>query len=90
MKNPLVESLTEILTKEFRDKPDARVLVFVRTRDLTMALEEFMNKDPRLKDFNAARCTGVQAAKDKGDNCFYCGQFVGSVDGSWIRFRSDQ
>lgn len=65
-KNPMVEKLKVILLKEFSERPDFRALVFVCTRELTIALMECMNEDPDLRQLGACRLTGVQASKQKG------------------------
>lgn len=67
----MVEKLKEILLEEFKARPDGRALVFVCTRELTIALKECMCEDPDLQFLRTERLVGVQASKEKGGKQLY-------------------
>uniref|UniRef100_A0A915KLL1 Uncharacterized protein n=1 Tax=Romanomermis culicivorax TaxID=13658 RepID=A0A915KLL1_ROMCU len=62
----IVNQLKLLLLKEYEAKPDSRTLIFVRTRELALAVEKFINEDCSLSFLNAGHLTGVNARKDSG------------------------
>ena len=56
------------ISRNFRDKPEAsRALVFVKTRELTVALKRYLseNRDIKRFGFKVERLTGSNTVDDK-------------------------
>lgn len=66
IENLIVNELKAILLREYTAKEDSRTLIFVRTRELAKAVEQYLNWDEDLKFLNAGRLTGVNARKTEG------------------------
>lgn len=50
----------------FKENPDARVIVFVKTRELVKAIETYMKETEELRILNPIQFVGVQANKESG------------------------
>lgn len=50
----------------FKENPDARVIVFVKTRELVKAIETYMKETEELRILNPIQFVGVQANKERG------------------------
>ena len=65
-RNPKLERLQEIILEEFeRKRHDTRGILFCKTRDLTVALCNWMLDTDALKDLNPTRFVGVNAPRDR-------------------------
>lgn len=64
--NPKLEELKNIIFKLNRDKPDSRVIVFIKTRDLAQAIEAWMKETDGLSCLNPVKFVGSQAGGEKG------------------------
>jgi ERCC4-related helicase len=42
--NPKLEELKEIIFRLYKDKPESRVIVLIKTRDLVQAIENWMKE----------------------------------------------
>ncbi|XP_061171542.1 antiviral innate immune response receptor RIG-I-like isoform X2 [Saccostrea echinata] len=65
-KNPKLEALKHMIVEYFKENPDSRVIVFVKTKELVKAIETFMNETDELRNLNPKQFVGVQANKEKG------------------------
>ncbi|XP_062610169.1 antiviral innate immune response receptor RIG-I-like, partial [Saccostrea cucullata] len=65
-RNPKLEALKHMIVDYFKDNPDSRVIVFVKTKELVKAIETFMNETDELRNLNPKQFVGVQANKEKG------------------------
>ena len=63
--NPKLEKLREMILKGCRDE-ESRGIVFVKTRDLAIAIVSWMKETPGLKELNAIKFVGQNMSADKG------------------------
>ena len=66
LKNPKLEKLKQVILENYSKNQDARIIVFVKTRELTVALENWMEETPELKELKAKKLTGSNAPAVKG------------------------
>ncbi|XP_069114887.1 antiviral innate immune response receptor RIG-I-like [Argopecten irradians] len=59
--NPKLHHVQNQLTTQFRNDPDSRAIVYVKTIDLATCLEMWMNESDELKHLNAVRFVGAHA-----------------------------
>ena len=64
--NPKLEELKEIIFRLYRDKPESRVIVLIKTRDLVQAIENWMKETDGLSCLNPVKFVGTQASEEKG------------------------
>jgi len=64
--NPKLEELKEIIFRLYKDKPDSRVIVLIKTRDLVQAIESWMKETDGLSCLNPVKFVGAQASGEKG------------------------
>ncbi|XP_046569825.1 antiviral innate immune response receptor RIG-I-like [Haliotis rubra] len=64
--NPKLTSLCVMIMKAFETQQDSRCMVFVKTRDLAMALKRWMEDDQHLSYLKPGMFTGQNASADKG------------------------
>ena len=71
--NPLLEKLQDILAAQYRDKPNSRCIIFVRTRPVANALLSYLAEETRLLTFNlnAKLLTGANAKAEKLGKFFF-------------------
>ena len=67
--NPKLTKLKEMMLKKMDE--DSRTIVFCKTRELTAALEKWMNDDRELKLMRPHRLTGANAIAGRGGREFY-------------------
>lgn len=65
-RNPKLTTLGHIIGEHFKENPVARVIVFVKTRDLAKAMENYMKDTEELRILNPIRFVGVQANRESG------------------------
>ena len=65
--NPLLEKLPEILTAQYRDKPNSRCSIFVRTRPVANVLLSYLAEEtrPLTINLNAKLLTDANAKVEK-------------------------
>jgi len=68
---PIVSELRKILLEEYRKNNDCRSLIFVRTRELAVAVKNFINADDQLRFLNANHLTGANCKKELGGEPFF-------------------
>lgn len=64
--NPKLEKLKEIIFRLYRDQPESRVIVLIKTRDLVQAIERWMKETEGLSCLNPVKFVGAQATEEKG------------------------
>ncbi|XP_067657358.1 antiviral innate immune response receptor RIG-I-like [Haliotis asinina] len=64
--NPKLTSLRGMIMNAFETQQDSRCMVFVKTRDLAMALKRWMEDDQYLSYLKPGMFTGQSASADKG------------------------
>lgn len=65
-KNPKLTTLGHIICEHFKENPGARVIVFVKTRELAKVMETYMNETKELRILKPIRFVGVQANRESG------------------------
>lgn len=65
-RNPKLMALRRMIGDYFKENPDARVIVFVKTRELVKAIETYMKETEELRILNPIQFVGVQANKERG------------------------
>uniref|UniRef100_K1QX86 RNA helicase n=1 Tax=Magallana gigas TaxID=29159 RepID=K1QX86_MAGGI len=65
-RNPKLTNLRDIIGEHFRENPGARVIVFVKTRELAKAMETYMNETKELSILKPIQFVGVQANRENG------------------------
>lgn len=65
-RNPKLMALRRMIGDYFKENPDARVIVFVKTRELVKAIETYMKETEELRILNPIQFVGVQANKESG------------------------
>lgn len=65
-RNPKLTTLRHIIGEHFRENPGARVIVFVKTRELAKAIETYMNETKELSILKPKQFVGVQANRESG------------------------
>lgn len=65
-RNPKLMALRHMIGDYFKENPDARVIVFVKTRELVKAIETYMKETEELRILNPIQFVGVQANKESG------------------------
>lgn len=63
-KNPALEKMKEVITKQFEAKRDSRALIFVKEREYVTAILEWFHEE--LPDYAVDFVVGAQAAAEKG------------------------
>jgi len=63
--NPKLNYLKKIIIKYFRENPDSRGIVFVKTREMTVALMNWMQETDGLKELNPHNVVGSNAPSQK-------------------------
>ena len=58
--------LQKILLTKYEQNRDMRAIIFCKTRDMTRALENWMNDEQVLKMLNPRRIFGGNAAAERG------------------------
>lgn len=69
--NPKLNKLEDMLFKAFMEEPESCAMVFVKTRDLAGALQEWMQRRPRLKQFRPGKIVGAGPSSEKGGALFF-------------------
>ncbi|XP_048249285.1 antiviral innate immune response receptor RIG-I-like [Haliotis rufescens] len=64
--NPKLTSLCRMIMEAFDIQRESRCMVFVKTRDLAVALKCWMEEDPNLSYLKPGMFTGQNASADKG------------------------
>lgn len=64
--NPKLEALKDIIFKLYKEKPDSRVIIFIKTRELVQAIENWMKDTDGLSCLNPVKFVGTQASGEKG------------------------
>lgn len=91
-RNPKLMALRHMIGDYFKENPDARVIVFVKTRELVKAIETYMKETEELRILNPIQFVGVQANKESGgkdkiesmlgENTVKCGVFFIQINKS--------
>ena len=70
--NALLDQLTATLEFEFKNKPNSRCIIFVKTREIVRALLDYLSDQPRLKPLklNPKQLTGAGARTDNFGELF--------------------
>lgn len=64
--NPKLVKLEDLLVKAFRDEPESRAIIFVKTRDLAAALQQWMLRRPQLKTLKPGKMVGAGPSVESG------------------------
>ncbi|KAL8604965.1 hypothetical protein ACOMHN_028593 [Nucella lapillus] len=64
--NPKLITLEGLLTTGFREEPESRAIVFVKTRDLASALRKWMLRRPQLRALKPGKMVGAGPSTDRG------------------------
>lgn len=64
--NPKLEALKDIILKLYTEKPDSRVIVFIKTRESVQAIGNWMKETDDLRCLNPVICVGTEASGEKG------------------------
>jgi hypothetical protein len=64
--NAKVEELKEVIFRLYKDKPQSRVIVLIKTRELVQAIENWMKETDGLSCLNPVKFVGAQASEEKG------------------------
>ncbi|ESO08894.1 hypothetical protein HELRODRAFT_74403 [Helobdella robusta] len=59
--NPKLELIKSKLIKQYKQNEDSRCIMFCKTRDMTVALKNWMNETEELKSLNATNLVGTNA-----------------------------
>ena len=57
-KNPKLEAVRGVILKKAAAIPDLRAIMFCKTREMTVALKNWMEDTPGLKELGAERLAG--------------------------------
>ena len=68
--NPKLETLKKLVSNTYRENMDSRGIIFVKTRDLTTAIQNWMRDTERLKVLSPIKFVGAQAGGEKGGNLY--------------------
>ena len=83
--NPKLDKLREMITKAYRENfENSRGIVFVKTRDLSKAIQSWMKETPELRDLNPIVFLGTNSASVKGGLSIIILSFF------WLCFMSHQ
>ncbi|CAC5422567.1 DDX58 [Mytilus coruscus] len=82
--NPKLEALKDIIFKLYKEKPDSRVIIFIKTRELVQAIENWMKDTDGLSCLNPVKFVGTQASGEKG------GMTKMEQDGILKKFRTGE
>lgn len=63
--NPKLGVVKEVVLTAAKRTPDLRCIIFVRTREMTVALAKWMNEDQQLKPLGANRLAGKGPSAEK-------------------------
>lgn len=63
-KNPALEKMKEVITKQFEAKSDSRALIFVKEREYVTAILEWFHEE--LPEHAVDFVVGAQASAEKG------------------------
>jgi len=63
--NPKLNHLKRIICEEYRKAPDSRGIIFCKTREMTVALVNWMFDTPELKKLNPHNLVGSNAPSNK-------------------------
>ncbi|XP_071167740.1 ATP-dependent RNA helicase DHX58-like isoform X2 [Mytilus edulis] len=64
--NPKLDTLRNLIAKTYKENMDSRGIVFVKTRDLVIAIQNWMKETDGLKALNPVKFVGAQASGEKG------------------------
>ncbi|XP_063433392.1 antiviral innate immune response receptor RIG-I-like isoform X1 [Mytilus trossulus] len=64
--NPKLDTLRILIAKTYKENMDSRGIVFVKTRDLVIAIQNWMKETDGLKALNPVKFVGAQASGEKG------------------------
>lgn len=68
----LIEKLKSVLISEYKKNFDSRTIIFVKTRELTVALENYMKEDEDLKQLHPCRLVSINVSSQSAGNlCSY-------------------
>lgn len=65
-RNPKLDALKEMIAKTYKENLDSRGIIFVKTRDLVQAIQNWMRETEGLKLLNPIKFVGAQASGEKG------------------------
>lgn len=68
--NPKLEYLKRKILEFYRSSKDSRGIVFVKTREMTVALVSWMNETDELKELNPHNLVGTNAPSQKSGKEF--------------------
>nr|KAG5691893.1 hypothetical protein BaRGS_033256 [Batillaria attramentaria] len=64
--NPKLNKLEEMLFRAFTEEPESRAMIFVKTRDLAAALQQWMLRRPKLRQLKPGKIVGAGPSTEKG------------------------
>ncbi|XP_052100653.1 antiviral innate immune response receptor RIG-I-like isoform X2 [Mytilus californianus] len=64
--NPKLETLRKMIGKTYKENMDSRGIIFVKTRDLVIAIQNWMKETDGLRALNPVKFVGAQASGEKG------------------------
>ena len=64
--NPKLDTLRNLIAKTYKENMDSRGIIFVKTRDLVIAIQNWMKETDGLKALNPVKFVGAQASGEKG------------------------
>ena len=65
-RNSKLDALKMMIAKTYKENMDSRGIIFVKTRDLVHAIQNWMKETEGLKTLNPIKFVGAQASGGKG------------------------
>jgi len=65
-RNPKLDALKMMIAKTYKENMDSRGIIFVKTRELVHAIQNWMKETEGLKTLNPIKFVGAQASGEKG------------------------
>ena len=69
--NPKLKYLQAEITKHYKKKPDSRGIVFCKTREMTVALVNWMKDTPELRELKPHNLVGTNAPANKAGRALH-------------------
>ncbi|CAG2224484.1 DDX58 [Mytilus edulis] len=64
--NPKLDTLKKLIAKTYKENMESRGIIFVKTRDLVIAIQNWIKETDGLKALNPLKFIGAQASGEKG------------------------
>ncbi|XP_025096123.1 probable ATP-dependent RNA helicase DDX58 isoform X1 [Pomacea canaliculata] len=64
--NPKLIELENMISRVFSEEPESRAIIFVKTREMAVCLEQWMKRRPNLKVLKPGKIVGAGASSERG------------------------